>query len=114
MRKIILDISNGSSLSFEGNLISSTMSSPHSANECFSGQVGIHNRISLFQSQMKKYICYDETFTQLKGDQDLKVAEICEDVAGIVKFFGHSWLAQELYYRSRKTINNILEVERTL
>lgn len=89
---------NDANLKFSGELIASRASSPDQAfHSNYSGSVGRWTEFRLYKTVKGKYICSSIYRTQWEGERDKYNGEVCETTDSVIEFFGHDWLAKELY-----------------
>lgn len=84
-------------IKFTGEQIAAASSSDNNASGSYSGSPGRWTELSLYRTQAGKYICEQIGRTCWEGEKDRFSAEVCETVDQVVEFFGHGWLAKELY-----------------
>lgn len=83
---------------FKGELLASVSSSSDRAmGNMYSGSTGRWQKLRLFKTKGGKYICEHQELTKWQGDRDRIRAEVCESMEQVTEFFGHWWLAKELY-----------------
>ncbi len=58
------------------------------------------SKLRLYRTQGGKYICEQVGRTQWQGEHDRHSGAVCETEAEVQEFFGHGWLAKELYDRA--------------
>lgn len=98
MEIIELQIDNAPNLRFNGKLVAYASSSPDQATgSWYSGQVGRWTELRLYKTAGGKYICHQIGRTQWQGERDRYSGAVCETEAEVIAFFGHRWLAKELY-----------------
>ena len=91
------DIDGDKDLSFTGELIAANSSSAETARGDFSGSVGRWAELRLYRTKGGKYVCEQVGRTQWQGEHDRHSGAVCETESEVQKFFGHGWLAKELY-----------------
>lgn len=97
-------------LVFTGVKVASARSSANNAaGSSYSGQTGRWCELELYKTRGGKFVCVEIGRTQWQGERDRYNAEVCEDNAGVIKFFGHGWLAKDLYCKAG--IADAVEVE---
>ena len=110
METYTLEIDNAPSIRFTGELIGSTSSSPDQAmGSSYSGQTGRWTELELYKTVGGKYICHQVGRTQWQGERDRFSGKVCETLEQVKEFFGHRWLAKELY--AEAGIDDVVEVE---
>lgn len=98
MKKYLLEVDNAPDIRFTGELIASAASTDNKAiGHSYSGESGRWAELRLFKTAGGKYICYQVGRTTWNGEKDRHSAAICENYQEIIEFFGHRWLAKELY-----------------
>lgn len=89
---------NAPDLKFHGKLISWARSSDNQAmGSSYSGSVGRWTELNLYQTKGGKYVCQCIGYTRWQGERDRYSAKVCDTVEEVREFFGHRWLAKELY-----------------
>lgn len=89
---------NGAALAFNGELIAIVESNPNIAyGSSYSGQTGRWQVLVLYRTEGGKFICERINRTQWQGERDTHAAKVCLNHGEVVDFFGHSWLAKDLY-----------------
>lgn len=109
MEQITLDNDNAPNVGFEGELIAEASSSSNNASGYYSGSPGRWTELKLYRTKGGKLVCQTVGHTQHSGEQTRYKVGVCETEADVIEFFGHGWLAKELY--SRAGITDIQEVE---
>lgn len=110
MKTFTLEIDNAPNVRFTGELIASAVSSDNQATgSSYSGQTGRWTELSLFKTKGGKYICHQVGRTRWQGERDRFSGEVCETLEDIKEFFGHRWLAKELY--AEAGIDDAVKVE---
>ena len=85
-------------LKFNGVLVASVASSDNNASgSSYSGSVGRWTVLSLYKTHGGKFICSKIGRTRCAGERDRFSAEVCDTKEQVVAFFGHDWLAKDLY-----------------
>lgn len=95
--KYKIQIDGSPDLQFTGELIAEVKSSSNNASGSYSGAVGRWTELALYKTAGGKYICHSIGRTQWQGEHDRYSGKICETVDEVIKFFGHGWLAKDLY-----------------
>lgn len=110
MEKITISRDNEPSLRFSGELVASTSSSADKAmGSSYSGQAGRWTELKLYKTVGGKYVCQSVGRTCWEGERDRYSAAVCDDIAGVIEFFGHRWLAQDLY--AEAGIEDVQDIE---
>ena len=89
MDKITVKNDNAPDLRFTGELMATA--SPQSASS------GRWTELALYKTQTGKFVCSEIGYTQWQGERDHYKAKACNSVEEVTQFFGHGWLAKELY-----------------
>lgn len=97
---ITLTRDNAPDIRFEGDLIVSVRSSPNNASGSYSGSPGRWTTLRLYLSKGGRYVCHRIEHTIWEGDTDSYSATVCDTDEQVIKFFGHGWLAKELYEKA--------------
>lgn len=98
METFTLEIDNQPNIRFTGELIASASSTDNQAvGSSYSGQTGRWTELALYKTQGGKYICHQVGRTRWQGEQDRFSGAVCENTEEVIEFFGHRWLAKELY-----------------
>ena len=84
-------------LQFRGELVAEASSSPDRARSGFSGNTGRWTELALYRTVGGNYVCSQIGRTQWQGEHDRRDAVVCADAVSVVEYFGHGWLAKELY-----------------
>ena len=97
MNTITIERDNNADIRFTGELLGEVCSSPDRARSDFSGSTGRWTVLRLYRTRGGRYVCAQEGHTQWIGEDTRYSAAVCDDVKGVVDFFGYGWLAKELY-----------------
>lgn len=98
METFTLDVDNKPNIRFNGELIAYASSSDNNASgSSYSGSTGRWTELALYKTAGGKFICHQIGRTRWEGERDRYSAEVCDDEAGVVAYFGHGWLSKELY-----------------
>lgn len=98
MQEFQIDRDNGASLSFNGELLAKVSSSDNNASgSSYSGQTGRWQVLALYKTEGGKLICERIDRTRWQGERDGHAAKVCTDHKQVIEFFGHGWLAKDLY-----------------
>lgn len=98
MENFKIERDNGASISFSGELIAKVSSSDNTASgSSYSGQTGRWQVLALYKTEGGKFICERIDRTRWQGERDSHHAKVCTDHKQIIDFFGHGWLAKDLY-----------------
>jgi len=110
METFTLDIDNAPSVRFTGELVASAASSDNQAiGSGYSGQTGRWTELALYKTKGGKIICHQVGRTRWQGERDRFSGKVCETLAEVKEFFGHRWLAKELY--AEASIDDAVDVE---
>lgn len=110
MKTFTLEIDNAPSVRFTGEMVASAASSDNQAmGSSYSGQAGRWTEIALYKTKAGKFVCHQVGRTCWQGERDRFSGKICETLEEVKEFFGHRWLAKELY--SKAGIDDTVEVE---
>lgn len=97
MKTITLRNDNAPDVRFTGELMAEVASNPNNASGYYSGHTGRWTELELYRTAGGRFVGRSVGRTQWQGEHDRHKVEVCDDVAGVVKFFGHGWLAKDLY-----------------
>ena len=110
METLTLEIDNAPSVRFTGELVASAASSDNQAmGSSYSGQTGRWTELALYKTKSGKFICHQIGLTRWQGERNRFSGKVCESLAEVKEFFGHRWLAKELY--AEAGIDDAVEVE---
>jgi hypothetical protein len=109
MGTIILEIDNAPSLRFTGAEIGCAASSENNASSVYSGTAGRWAELTLYKTQGGKLICHQIGRTIVGSERNRFSGAVCETVDEVKGFFGHRWLAKELYESAG--IEDVTEVD---
>ncbi|SFE41403.1 hypothetical protein [Nitrosomonas sp. Nm166] len=98
MQEFTIDRDNGASLFFTGELLVKVSSSDNNASgSSYSGQTGRWQVLALYKTEGGKLICERIDRTRSQGERDSHHAKVCANSNEVIDFFGHGWLAKDLY-----------------
>jgi hypothetical protein len=98
MQEFQIDRDDDASLSFTGELLAKVSSSDNNASgSSYSGQAGRWQVLALYKTEGGKLICERIDRTCWQGERDSHAAKVCTDNNEVIDFFGHDWLAKDLY-----------------
>lgn len=98
METITLEIDNAPNIRFTGELVARVASSDNQAmGSRYSGQTGRWTELALYKTKGGKFICHQVGRTRWQGERDRFSGKVCETLDEVKEFFGHRWLAKELY-----------------
>ena len=110
METFTIEIDNNPNLRFTGELVASVASSDNQAmGSSYSGDTGRWTELALYKTKGAKFVCHQIGRTRWQGERDRFSGKVCETEAEVVEFFGHRWLAKELYEDAG--ISDAVEVE---
>lgn len=109
MTKYRVERDGDKDLSFTGELIAESSSSPETARSDYSGATGRWSELRLYRTKGGKFVCEQIGRTQWQGEHDRYSGAVCDDEAGVQEFFGHGWLAKELYEEAEIEAVEIIE-----
>lgn len=102
--------SNDATITFVGECIAHTASSPNQAmGSSYSGSTGEWSELSLYRTEAGRYICARVDRTQWQGCQDVHSAGVADTHDDIIDFFGQGLLAHEVYEQAN--IQNAIFVD---
>lgn len=93
----ILTNNDAPDIRFQGELIAEASSSANSASGRHSGATGRWTELKLYRTAGGRYVAQSIGHTQWQGEHTRYSAKVCETAADVIAFFGHGWLAKELY-----------------
>lgn len=98
METFTIEIDNAPSVRFTGELVASAASSDNQAmGSKYSGQTGRWTELALYKTKGGKFICHQIGRTCWQGERDRFSGKVCETLEEVKEFFGHRWLAKDLY-----------------
>lgn len=98
METFILEIDNAPNIRFTGELLAGASSTDNQAmGSSYSGQTGRWTELAIYKTKGGKYICHQVGRTRWQGERDRFSGKVCETLEEVIEFFGHRWLAKELY-----------------
>lgn len=97
METITLENDNAPAIRFTGELVAETSSSNNNASSYYSGHTGRWTTLKLYKTKGGKFVAQSIGHTQWQGEHDRHKSAVCEDEAAVIAFFGHGWLAKDLY-----------------
>lgn len=90
-----LQVDNQPSIRFTGCLVASTVSGAVHQN-----RFGRWMELYLYRTQAGMYICHKVGRTTKTGERDRFSGIPCTDPEAVIAFFGHMWLAKQLYLQA--------------
>lgn len=97
-RTMTIECDNGPTIRFTGDRIAAAASSDNNASgSSYSGSTGRWTELKLYKTKGGYYVCHQIGYTRWQGERDLYKAKVCETTEEVIEFFGHRWLAKELY-----------------
>lgn len=100
MDKITVKNDNAPDIRFTGELMARVKSSPAQAHPSYSNNTGRWTELELYKTQTGKFVCLEIGCTQWQGEHNRYKSKACNSVEEVTQFFGHGWLAKELYERA--------------
>lgn len=97
METITLENDNAPEVRFTGELIATAKSSSNNASGHYSGATGRWTELRLYRTAGGRYVAQSVGHTQWAGEHTRYNTVVCETAADVIAFFGHGWLAKELY-----------------
>lgn len=97
METITLENDNAPEVRFTGELIATAKSSSNNASVHYSGATGRWTELRLYRTAGGRYVAQSVGHTQWAGEHTRYNTVVCETAADVIAFFGHGWLAKELY-----------------
>jgi hypothetical protein len=110
MNTFTVKIDNAPNLRFTGELVASVPCS-----DDFSRAYSHYNQrnrwthLDLFKTKGGKFVCRKREYTCYQGERDRYSGKVCETLEEVKEFFGHGWLAEELY--AKASIDDVVDVE---
>lgn len=89
METITLAVDNEPNIRFTGECIAAVESSDD--------RPGRWTELKLFKTSSDKYVCQQVGVTCYQGERNRYSGVVCETTEEVIEFFGHRWLAKELY-----------------
>ena len=102
METFTIEVDNEPSIRFTGELLATASSKDNDS-------VGRWTELRLYRTQGGKHICYQVGRTQWEGERDRFDAKVCDSIEEVKEYFGHKWLAKELY--ADAGIEDVVEVD---
>jgi len=110
METFTLQRDNKPDLRFSGERIGSASSTDEQAiTSSYSGQTGRWAELELYKTEGGRYVCHMIGRTRWQGERDRHSGRVCDSEAEVGAFFGHRWLAKELYEDAG--IDHAVEIE---
>lgn len=100
MAEFEIERDNSAALAFDGELIAKVSSSNNNASgSSYSGSTVRWQVLALYRTEGGKLICERIDRTRWQGERDSHHAKVCtsNNDNEVIDFFGHSWLAKDLY-----------------
>lgn len=114
MDKITVKNDNAPDIRFTGELMARVKSSPAQAHPSYSNNTGRWTELELYKTQTGKFVCLEIGCTQWQGEHNRYNAKVCDSVEEVTQFFGHGWLAKELYEKANLDTAIDLDAAETL
>ncbi|WP_019584148.1 hypothetical protein [Thioalkalivibrio sp. ALE16] len=110
METITLEIDNAPDIRFTGERIASASSTDNNAHgSSYSGQTGRWTELALYKTQGGRFVCHQIGRTRWQGERDRHSGCVCDTEEEVIEFFGHRWLAKELYEDAG--LEDVIEVD---
>lgn len=109
MEQITLSNPGAPDVRFIGKLVAQVSSSPDQASSYYSGSTGRYTILRLFRTRGGKLVAEQTGRTQWQGERDRIKVAVCDDEKAVIEFFGHGWLAKDLYEEAG--ISDVTEIE---
>lgn len=109
MDTITLENDNAAHVRFSGEMVAETSSSDNTASSYYSGSTGRWTTLVLYRTAAGKFVAQSIGHTRWQGEHNRYKVAVCETEAEVVAFFGHGWLAKDLY--TAAGIEDVTEVE---
>ena len=94
METITIKRDNDADLRFAGEVVADASS----VHEMRTGKsTGRWCELTLYRTRGGRYVCAQIGHTQWEGERKRHTAAVCDDEAAVIEFFGHGWLAKDLY-----------------
>lgn len=98
MKTFTIEIDGEPNIRFTGELVASASTSDNrAAGNYYSGQAGRWTELFLYKTKGGKFVCHQIGRTIWQGERDRFSGKVCETLEEVKGFFGHRWLAKELY-----------------
>lgn len=98
MEWFLVEVDNGPGLRFRGKIRANVRSYSDKARVGeYSGQVGRHSELSLYETAGGNFVCQLVERTRWQGESDSYDGKVCDTVEQVKEYFGYGWLAKELY-----------------
>lgn len=92
MDKITVKNDNAPDIRFTGELMGTASSRDNNTTRW--------TELELYKTQTGKFVCSETGYTIWQGERDRYNAKVCDSVEEVTQFFGHGWLAKELYEKA--------------
>lgn len=109
MEQFIVKRDGERDLKFVGEKIASVSSSSNNASSSYSGSTGRWTELTLYRTKGGKYVCQQIGRTCWQGEKDRYSGLVCETADKVAEFFGHGWLAKELYEAAEMDVSEQVE-----
>ena len=98
METFTIYVDNQPNIRFTGELVASASSSEDRASGSrWSGDTGRWTELELYKTKGGKYVCQQIGRTRWQGERTRYSGKVCETLDEVFDFFGHRWLAKDLY-----------------
>ncbi|MDZ4390416.1 MAG: hypothetical protein U0974_11885 [Gemmatimonadales bacterium] len=101
MKAFVLEMSDGPKICFDGKILAKVVSSGDPKEESrFSGLVGRRTELALYKTQEGTFICHRTSLQGTRSQRSKFEGGAYRDLKQVMDFFGHGWLARELYAKA--------------
>lgn len=97
METITIENDGAPNIRITGQLLVCTSSSANNASSYYSGSVGRWTELNLYKTAGGRFVAQSIGHTQWQGEHTRYKAAVCQTEADVIEFFGHGWLAKNLY-----------------
>lgn len=107
--EFVVQNDNEPDIAFTGQELACARSTGEHSFSNYSGSTGRWTELALYRTAKGKYICSEIGRTQWQGEHDRYRAHVCDTEQEVIDFFGHGWLAKDLY--AEANISAVVHVE---
>ena len=98
MEKFLIRVDGKPNFAFVGEFLGEATSSPcQEIDGWWSGDIGRWQCLELYKTRAGNFVCSTIHYTEHTGERTKYEGEVYKTVEEVLKFFGHDWLAKELY-----------------
>ena len=98
---INISVDGSHDIEFSGVLIASESTSDNATDKKrYSGKSGVWTELYLYKTRDGRYVCARKERTKWVNQKEHSIAKFCYSIDEIKRFFGDSWIANELYKSS--------------